>query len=191
MSRRTRNTATAFLKDLIAVVPYTIHTVLTDNGIQFCDLPKNREGPTARWRTHMFDLLCRAYGIEHRMTKPNHPWTNGQVERMNRTLKEATVRRYHYDSHDQLRQHLGAFLDAYNFGKRLKTLKGLTPFESVCAAWTKGPARFRLDSQPSSPRDYTPSGLRLTFESRRGFPADWPHASLTHAYRNFHHSQAC
>jgi len=46
-----RNTATAFLKDLIAVVPYTIHTVLTDNGIQFCDLPKNREGPTAKWRT--------------------------------------------------------------------------------------------------------------------------------------------
>ena len=39
-----RNTATAFLKDLIAVVPYTIHTVLTDNGIQFCDLPKNRSG---------------------------------------------------------------------------------------------------------------------------------------------------
>jgi transposase InsO family protein len=146
-----RNTATAFLKDLIAVVPYTIHTVLTDNGIQFCDLPKNREGPTARWRTHMFDLLCREYGIEHRMTKPNHPWTNGQVERMNRTLKEATVRRYHYDSHDQLRQHLGAFLDAYNFGKRLKTLKGLTPFESVCAAWTKEPARFRLDPTQLTP----------------------------------------
>ena len=44
---------------------------------------------------------------------------------MNRTLKEATVRRYHYDSHDQLRQHLGAFLDAYNFGKSLKTHLGL------------------------------------------------------------------
>ena len=61
------------------------------------------------------------------MTKPNHPSTNDRAT--NRTLKEATVRRYHYDSHDQLRQHLGAFLDAYNFGKRLKTLKGLTPFE--------------------------------------------------------------
>ena len=138
-----RKTATAFLKALIAVVPYKIHTVLTDNGIQFCDLPKNRLGPTARWTTHMFDLLCRANGIEHRLTKPNHPWTNGQVERMNRTLKEATVRRYHYDSHDQLRQHLAAFLDAYNFAKRLKTLKGLTPFESICKVWTNEPNRFK------------------------------------------------
>ena len=38
---------------------------------------------------------------------------------MNRTLKEATVRRYHYDSH-QLRQHMQIFLDAYNFAERLK-----------------------------------------------------------------------
>jgi hypothetical protein len=34
------------------------------------------------------------------------------------------------------------------------------------------------------------SGSRLTFESRKGFPADWMHASLAHANRNFHHSQA-
>ena len=37
------------------------------------------------------------HGIEHRFTKINHPWTNGQVERMNRTIKDATVRRFHYD----------------------------------------------------------------------------------------------
>ncbi len=61
------------------------------------------------------------------LTKPNHPWTNGQVERMNRTLKEATVRRYHYETKRQLEDHLGAFLDSYNFAKRLKTLRGLTP----------------------------------------------------------------
>ena len=144
-----RNTAAAFLKDLIAVVPYKIYTVLTDNGIQFCDLPKNHSGPTARWRTHIFDLLCRSHEIEHRLTKPNHPWTNGQVERMNRTLKEATVRRYHYDSQDQLRQHLAAFLDAYNFAKRLKTLKGLTPFESIYKAWTNEPDRFQTRTNPA------------------------------------------
>jgi hypothetical protein len=47
---------------------------------------------------------------------------------MNRTLKDATVRRYYYDTHDQLRGHLGDFLAAYNFARRLKTLRGLTPY---------------------------------------------------------------
>ena len=36
--------------------------------------------------------VCQEHGIDHRLTKTNHPWTNGQVERMNRTLKEATVK---------------------------------------------------------------------------------------------------
>src|SRR5262252_8863982 len=84
-----RPTAVRFLEALIAAVPYRLHTVLTDNGIQFADLPKNRDGWTARYRVHRFDQICRANRIEHRLTKPNHPWTNGQVERMNRTLKEA------------------------------------------------------------------------------------------------------
>src|SRR3974377_1047360 len=92
------NTATAvtFLNELVEAIPYKINVMLTDNGIQFADLPKNRKGPTAMLRGHPFDRACRQHGIEHRLTKPNHPWTNGQVERMNRTLKNATVRRYHY-----------------------------------------------------------------------------------------------
>jgi transposase InsO family protein len=108
-------------------------------------LPKNRDGFTARCRGHPFHRRCLEHGIEHRLTKPNHPWTNGQVERMNRTLKEATVRRYHYESHRQLEDHLAAFLDAYNFAKRLKTLRGLTPYEAICKAWAEQPNRFRLD----------------------------------------------
>jgi len=72
-----------------------------------------------------FDMICEANGIEHRLTKPNHPWTNGQVERMNRTTKDATVKRFYYDSHDQLRGHLADFLDAYNYARRLKTLARL------------------------------------------------------------------
>ena len=64
---------------------------------------------------------------------------------MNRTLKEATVRRYHYDSHDQLRGHLASFLAAYNFAKRLKTLRGLTPYEYICKVWTERPKQFRLN----------------------------------------------
>jgi transposase InsO family protein len=121
------------------------HTVLTDNGIQFGDSIQHRSGPTARYRLHMFDRVCREHEIEHRFTKPNHPWTNGQVERMNCSLKEATVKRYHYDTHRQLEQHLAAFLDAYNFAKRLKTLRGLTPYEAICKAWADTPASFRYD----------------------------------------------
>ena len=140
-----RPTAVRFLEALIAAVPYRLHTVLTDNGIQFADLPKNRDGWTARYRVHRFDQICRANGIEHRLTKPNHPWTNGQVERMNRTIKEATVNRYHYDSHDQLRAHLVDFVTAYNFARRLKILKGLSPYEYICRTWTKESGRFILD----------------------------------------------
>jgi hypothetical protein len=51
---------------------------------------------------------------------------------MNRTIKDATVKRYYYQSHDHLKQHLHAFLRAYYFAKRLKTLKGLTPYEYLC-----------------------------------------------------------
>jgi hypothetical protein len=46
---------------------------------------------------------------------------------MNRTLKKATVRRYRYDTHRQLGEHLDAFLNAYNFAKRLKTFQSQRP----------------------------------------------------------------
>lgn len=145
VEKASRVTASAFLEALIEAVPYKIHTVLTDNGIQFTFPNRYANGPTARYLTHMFDMRCRENGIEHRLTKINHPWTNGQVERMNRTLNEATVKRYHYESHDQLEQHLQAFLAAYNYARRLKTLRGLTPYEYICKCWTETPDRFRLN----------------------------------------------
>ncbi len=149
--RATTATASEFLCDLVEAIPYRIHTVLTDNGIQFADLPKNRKGPTAMLRGHPFQRACLRNGIEHRLTQPNHPWTNGQVERMNRTIKEATVRTYHYENHAQLRAHLAAFIDAYNFAKRLKTLAGLTPYQFICSCWQKEPNRFILNPFHLSP----------------------------------------
>ena len=65
--------------------------MLTDNGIQFTNMAH-----------HKYAFHRDEYNIEHRLTKIKHPWTNGQVGRMNRTIKEATVKRYHYDSHAQL-----------------------------------------------------------------------------------------
>ena len=143
VEKANRKTAWEFLEHLLEAVPYKIHTILTDNGIQFAEQPRNRDSVT--FRKMRFDLICEANGIDHRLTKPNHPWTNGQVERMNRTIKDATVRRYHYDSHDQLRSHLSDFLNAYNFARRLKTLSGLTPYEYICKIWTSEPDRSILN----------------------------------------------
>ena len=138
--RATRRVAADFLHALVEAVPYKVHTVLTDNGTQFTDTLPVDDDPEAEaavdalwaargeprlWRVHAFDHACERHGIEHRLTKPYHPWTNGQVERMNRTLKDATVKRYHYGTHDQLRAHLQLFMDAYNHARRLKTLRGL------------------------------------------------------------------
>lgn len=132
--------AAQFLRDLIATVPYRLHTVLTDNGIQFT----NRSCDTSAFE-HIFDRVCREHAIEHRLTKVKHPWTNGQVERMNRTIKDATVKRFHYDDHNQLRTHLADFMAAYNFARRLKTISGLTPYEYICKIWTSEPDRFILN----------------------------------------------
>jgi transposase InsO family protein len=183
-----RPTAARFLQALIAAVPYRLHTVLTDNGLQFTDLPHIRDGRTARYRVHPFRESCRDNGVEHRLTKPNHPWTNGQVERMNRTLKEATVKRYYYETHDQLRSHLADFVVAYNFARRLKTLKGLSPYEYICKIWTQQPDRFTLDPRYPPPcRRATHPGLRRAgstgtggsprSSSASGEPTVWPQST--------------
>ncbi len=127
--------------------------MLTDNGIQFADLSKNRQGPTAHFRGHPFDRLCLLLEIEHRLTTPNHPWTNGQVERMNRSIKDATVKRYFYDTHNQLKAHLTDFLRTYNFARRLKTLRALVLMNTSANSGPK-PRTDLLSTQSIKCRDY-------------------------------------
>lgn len=56
-------TSSDFLRALVVFVPYKIHTVLTDNGVQFGHAPRNRSGPTALYSRHMFDKVCHEHGI--------------------------------------------------------------------------------------------------------------------------------
>jgi transposase InsO family protein len=152
--KATRRGAGDFLRHLIAAVPYRVQTVLTDNGTPFTtpgntssaapDIKAAIDAGETVW-AHAFEYACAQNDIDHRLTKPYHPWTNGQVERMNRTLKDATVRRYHDEGHDQLRAHLQLFLEAYTYARRLKTLRGLTPYEFICKTWTDQPHRFRVN----------------------------------------------
>ena len=66
-------------------------------------------------------MISAANGIEHRLIKPNHPWSNGQVERMNRTIRDAPRKRFHSDTHEHLGTHLGDFMAACNFERRHKS----------------------------------------------------------------------
>lgn len=75
VDKANRRTAWEFLEYLLRIVPYRVHTILTDNGIQFAEQPRNRG--TAWSRSMRFDMICEANEIEHRLTKPNYPWTNG------------------------------------------------------------------------------------------------------------------
>jgi Integrase core domain/Sugar (and other) transporter len=70
---------------------------------------------------------------------------------MNRMIKEATVQHYHYDRHDQFETHLADFINAYNYARRLKTLKGLTPYEYICKCWTSQPERFKRNPLQQMP----------------------------------------
>lgn len=120
--------AADFLRNLIKAVPYKIHIVLTNNGIHFTD-PSGESWNVAEIKemiarkqpscAHAFEMACARNDIDHRLTKPRHPWTNGQVES---TIKDATVKRFYYETNDELRSHLEDFVSAYNFAKRLKTL---------------------------------------------------------------------
>lgn len=154
----TKLNGAAFLRQVVEVFPYQIHTVLTDNGMAFADLPRNRgRHPQieAIFGGHIFDRVCKEHGIEHKLTKPYHPWTNGQAERMNRTVKDATIKAFHYPDLEALKAHVLAFVAAYNFAKHLKALRWRTPFQAICDAWKTDPSTFKINPHHLSPGPYT------------------------------------
>jgi hypothetical protein len=62
--------------------------------------------------------------------------------------KEATVKRFYYETHHQLRSHLADFVTAYNFAS---PLKGPTPYEYICKLWANEPDRFTLNPLQQMP----------------------------------------
>ncbi|MBA7699954.1 IS481 family transposase ISRhsp3 [subsurface metagenome] len=89
----------------------TTERVLTDNGKEY----------TTHWDTdtHAFEDYLASMNISHRYTKVRNPWTNGFVERFQRTILEEfyqpsmLCKTYH--SIDELQHDLDKFLYFYNF----------------------------------------------------------------------------
>src|SRR6202007_1823372 len=83
-AKATTRVAADFLHALIRAVPYKVHTVLTDNGTHFTDTKGETWGPAEirqmierkePFRAHAFEYACALNGVDHRLTKPKHPWT--------------------------------------------------------------------------------------------------------------------
>jgi transposase InsO family protein len=130
--------AAQFLRDLVEAVPYRIHTVLTDNGVQFTLRKQDI------WDgEHIFDRVCGEHGAPPDQGEPplefggsaNEPVDRSPDKRAGRAHKPHHQRGEgqapHYDSHEELRAHRQLFVDAYNHARRLKTLRGLTPYEFI------------------------------------------------------------
>jgi transposase InsO family protein len=130
-SRRDGETAAAFLKRFLAHFPHQVHTILTDNGAEFTDrfaVDMKNKPPGRPSGNHPFDRLCTRRGIEHRLTRPYHPQTNGLVERFNRRIAEAIGRedkrgsaRRTFTCHADRDAFLSKFVHDYN-RTRLKCL---------------------------------------------------------------------
>jgi transposase InsO family protein len=140
-------TASLFLQEVIVAYPHKIDKIRTDNGRQFSAQKQVDGMPT-------FAAICKAHHIDHLFTKLYHPWTNGQVERMNRTLKEATTKKYYYKNHEILKKHLNDFVIAYNYAQPLRTLKGLCPFEEILRYSQLKPEKYKISPSHLSLKPY-------------------------------------
>lgn len=139
IARRDAATVAACLKRFLAAFPHKVHTILTDNGSEFTDRfggAKWGKEPHATGRHH-FDRVCARHGIEHRLTRPFRPQTNGLVERFNRRLTEAIAAKTSiarnegknkFRSHDERDAFLARFVANYN-RTRLKCLDYRAPAE--------------------------------------------------------------
>jgi len=122
--------ASDFLARLIDKIPFTISKVLTDNGKEFTDrfcatgrfCATDERQPTG---AHASDRVCTDNRIEHRLTKPRAPQTNGMIERFNGRIADvlATTR---FDSAEHLTDTIKRYVQVYNQHISQKAL-GLIP----------------------------------------------------------------
>lgn len=124
-----------FMDKCLAFFPFGITHVLTDNGLELTKrLLKSKTGNPCEKLSKM-DLKCAKNNIEHRLTAPSTPKTNGMVERANGTIKTNTILKTQYQSNIEMKKDLSKFLSFYNLFRRhgslRKELNVKTPFQAV------------------------------------------------------------
>ena len=132
---KTSENAKIFMGECLAFFPFEITHVLTDNGLEFTNrLIKSKKGNLCK-KPSKLDEVCEKNNVEHRLTKPNTPKTNGMVERVNGTIKNGTILKEVYTNKEEMNNALIAFLVHYMLYRRhgglRRELNVKTPYQAV------------------------------------------------------------
>ena len=138
---KSAHSAQQFLEHVVIKAPFIITKLLTDNGKEFTDrfIPNGEREPTGN---HAFDKACKEANIEHRLTKPAHPQTNGMVERFNGRISDI-LKTTRFGSSGELSMTLNNYMKVYNHHIPQKNIGHLTPIQKLKEWQNKEPDLFK------------------------------------------------
>jgi len=114
-------TAAGFLERAIAFyadLGVTVERVISDNAFAYR-------------KSAAFHAVIDAHGITQKFIRPHCPWTNGKVERLNRTLASEWAYARAWTSNTARAAALPAWLDYYNLDRRHLGIGGKTPIDRI------------------------------------------------------------
>lgn len=140
-----------FVQRAIAYFGYIPETIQTDNGTEFTNARRRKDGkPSER---HIVEQLLKQLGIRHKLTKPRTPRHNGKVERSHRSDQESFYSFLTFTSFEELAEKMREWNIRYNNRphSQLRDANGkrawLTPLqkrEELLALLGEGSSDFHL-----------------------------------------------
>ena len=128
-SDKTAKSANSFLDSVIDYFPFEIYKILTDNGKEFTDRFNNKtKKPTGN---HIFDKTCDNNNIEHRLTAPYTPKTNGMVERVNGKVTVNVLDKITFTDIQHMKETIFHYFHSYNYHIKHSGLGRITPIKAL------------------------------------------------------------
>jgi putative transposase len=105
---------------------HTIEKALEVSGLKNKNPPRLLSDNGSCYISNNLADYLDSVGMDHVRGAPNHPQTQGKIERYHRSMKNV-VKLEHYYSPDQLRYRLNEFVDYYNNNRYHESLNNVTP----------------------------------------------------------------
>jgi len=144
-------------------VQSTIHRALNHPNVSLKSTPKLLSDNGSCYISKELGLFLDDLQIQHIRGRPNHPQTQGKIERYHRTMKNV-IKLENYYSPDQLRNSISQFIQYYNHHRYHESLDNLTPADIYFGRKEKRLQQRRLckiKTMKKRKQEY----IRLSFQS--------------------------